>query len=78
MTMLIGEFVWFSRLCLPADRPVSYRVKGLESKITDLESETDRLSRALEVQKSATLDAQAAATRKVEESARELQKKVGL
>lgn len=53
------------------------RVKGLESKITDLESETDRLSRALEVQKSATLDAQAAATRKVEESARELQKKSG-
>ena len=46
-----------------------------EIKIADLESETDRLSEALEAQKSATEAAQAAAAKKVEELGREVQKK---
>jgi len=51
------------------------RVQSLESKVTELESETDRLSKALEAQKLSTAEAQAAAAKKVEEVARELQKK---
>lgn len=51
------------------------RIKEYESKITDLESETDRLSQALDAQKKATGEAQAAAAKKVDELGREVQKK---
>ncbi|KAH9839474.1 CASP C terminal-domain-containing protein, partial [Rhodofomes roseus] len=51
------------------------RIKEFEAKVTELESETDQLSRALDAQKLATADAKATVTKKAEESARELQKK---
>ncbi|KAI0663567.1 CASP C terminal-domain-containing protein [Cubamyces menziesii] len=51
------------------------RIKEYESKIADLESETDRLSQALEAQKRATEEAQAAAAKKVDELGKEVQKK---
>ncbi|KAI0949581.1 hypothetical protein AcW1_009144 [Taiwanofungus camphoratus] len=53
------------------------RVKDLESQIAELESEIDRLSHSLDMQKADTQEAQAVAARKVEEAARELQKKSG-
>lgn len=52
------------------------RVKELETKISELESETDRLSAALDAQKRTTLEAQTAAAKKVEDMSKELQKKV--
>ncbi|KAJ3550102.1 hypothetical protein NM688_g5108 [Phlebia brevispora] len=55
----------------------SDRVKQLEAKVAELESETDRLSAALDAQKKATTEAQAAAAKKAEETSRELQKKDG-
>ncbi|TFY67935.1 hypothetical protein EVJ58_g1340 [Rhodofomes roseus] len=51
------------------------RIKEFEAKVTELESETDQLSRALDAQKLATADAKATVTKKAEETARELQKK---
>ncbi len=56
--------------------PIYDRVKELESKITELESETDRLSRALDSQKVLTIEAQAGLAKQREESTRELHKKV--
>ena len=53
-------------------------MKEYEAKIADLESETDRLSQALEAQKNAAEQAQAAASKKVDELGREVQKKVCL
>ncbi|GJE95498.1 CASP C terminal-domain-containing protein [Phanerochaete sordida] len=53
----------------------SERLKELQVKVTELESETDRLSHALEVQKAATLEAQAKAQKQAEEITRDLQKK---
>ena len=47
-----------------------------ETKIADLETETDRLSQALEAQKAVAEEAQAAASKKIEELGREIQKKV--
>ncbi|KAH9949595.1 CASP C terminal-domain-containing protein [Amylocystis lapponica] len=55
----------------------SDRLKDLEVKVTELESETDRLSQALDAQKAATADAQGAAAKKIEEAAKELQRKSG-
>ena len=52
------------------------RLNELQTKVSDLESETDRLSQALEAQKTATIEVQTAATKKVEEVSRDLQKKV--
>lgn len=52
------------------------RLNELQTKVSDLESETDRLSQALEAQKAATIEVQTAATKKVEEVSRDLQKKV--
>ena len=52
------------------------RLKELQDKVAELESETDRLSHALEAQKAATLEAQAKAAKQVEEASKELQKKV--
>ncbi|KII92832.1 hypothetical protein PLICRDRAFT_172872 [Plicaturopsis crispa FD-325 SS-3] len=51
------------------------RVKGLEAQISDLESETEQLSRSLEAQKHATSEVEAAAARKTEEVLKEVQKK---
>lgn len=51
-------------------------MKELESKISELESETDRLSRSLESQKVTTTEVQAALAKQREESTRELHKKV--
>ena len=48
----------------------------MESKTTELETETDRLSQALEAQKVTTNEAQAAAVKKVDELGREVQKRV--
>lgn len=53
----------------------SDRLNELQTKVSDLESETDRLSQALEAQKAATIEVQTAATKKVEEVSRDLQKK---
>ncbi|GBE81022.1 CASP C terminal-domain-containing protein [Sparassis latifolia] len=53
----------------------SDQLKELESKVSDLETETDRLSQALEAQKVATKAAQATAAKKAEEAAKELRKK---
>lgn len=50
-------------------------LKDLQEKVAELETETERLSRALEVQKAATVEAQTAAAKQVEEASRELQKK---
>ena len=47
-----------------------------ETKIADLETETDRLSQALETQKAVAEEAQAAASKNIEELGREIQKKV--
>ena len=47
-----------------------------ETKIAELETETDRLSQALEAQKAVAEEAQAAASKKIEELGREIQKKV--
>ena len=55
-----------------------YRVKELEAKVVELESETDRLSTALEAQKTTAAEAQAAAAKKVDELSRDIQKKVGI
>ena len=53
-----------------------YSITEYETKIADLETETDRLSQALEAQKAAAEEAQAAASKKIEELGREIQKKV--
>lgn len=53
-----------------------YRLNELQTKVSNLESETDRLSQALEAQKAATIEAQTAAAKRVEEVSRDLQKKV--
>ncbi len=47
-----------------------------ENKIADLETETDRLSQALDSHKAATEESQAVASRKVQELARDVQKRV--
>ena len=52
------------------------RVKELESKITELETETDRLSQALDAQKSTASEAQTKLSKQLDESGRELQKRV--
>lgn len=52
------------------------RLKELQDKVTELESETDRLSHALEAQKVVTLEAQVKAVKQAEEISKELQKKV--
>ncbi|KAI0697242.1 CASP C terminal-domain-containing protein [Cytidiella melzeri] len=46
----------------------SGRLQELQAKVSELESETDRLSNALKAQKAATTEAQAAAAKKVEET----------
>ena len=51
-------------------------LQELQSKVTDLESETDRLSSALEAQKAAASDTLAASTKKVEDISKELQRRV--
>ena len=54
----------------------SIRITEYENKIADLESETDRLSRTLESQKTAAEESQAVASKKVDELSREVQKRV--
>ncbi|KAI1794075.1 CASP C terminal-domain-containing protein [Ganoderma leucocontextum] len=51
------------------------RITEYENKIADLETETDRLSQALEAHKAAAEEAQTVASKKVEEFGREVQKK---
>lgn len=51
-------------------------VRDLESKITELETETDRLSQALDAQKSTASETQAKMAKQLEESVREVQKRV--
>lgn len=51
-------------------------MKSLEAQISDMEAETERLSRALEQQRSASAEVEVTTNRKVEEFSRELQKKV--
>ncbi|KAM5530766.1 hypothetical protein V8D89_015573 [Ganoderma adspersum] len=51
------------------------RITEYENKIADLETETDRLSQALESHKAAAEDSQAVASKKVDELAREVQKR---
>ncbi|PSR81187.1 hypothetical protein PHLCEN_2v6522 [Hermanssonia centrifuga] len=54
----------------------SDRLQELKSRVTDLESETDRLSSTLESQKAITLEAQAAAAKRIEELSRDIQRKI--
>ncbi|KAF5351863.1 hypothetical protein D9756_007574 [Leucocoprinus leucothites] len=54
----------------------SDRVQGLESQISDLDVETERLSRALEQQRTASTESEVTLNKKVEEFSRELQKKL--
>ncbi|KAI0630292.1 CASP C terminal-domain-containing protein [Trametes polyzona] len=51
------------------------RIKEYESKVAELESETDRLSQALEAQKRTAEEAQAVASKKVDELTKDIQKK---
>lgn len=53
-----------------------HRIKEYESKVAELESETDRLSQALETQKHVTEEARAVAAKKADELTKEIQKKV--
>lgn len=53
-------------------------MQGLETRISELETETERLSLALEAQKANTAHAEAAGTKKVEEMANELRRKASL
>lgn len=55
-----------------------YRIKEYESKVAELESETDRLSQALETQKHVAEEARTVASKKADELTKEIQKKVGL
>jgi homeobox protein cut-like len=50
----------------------------LETQVSDLEAETEQLSRALEQQRTVSAEIEATASKKVEEFSRELQKKVTL
>lgn len=52
------------------------RAKELENQIAQLESESDRLSQALESQKTSNLDAELATRRKLEELRKDLSAKV--
>lgn len=52
------------------------RVKDLESQISELESESDRLSQALDAQKARIGEMEVAAGRKADDVAREIQSKV--
>ncbi|KIY49113.1 hypothetical protein FISHEDRAFT_65554 [Fistulina hepatica ATCC 64428] len=54
----------------------SNRVKTLEDQIADLESETERLSKALNSQKQVVADMERAAAKANDDSARELQRKI--
>ncbi|KAJ3567586.1 hypothetical protein NP233_g6271 [Leucocoprinus birnbaumii] len=53
----------------------SDRVQGLEAQISDLEAETERLSRVLDQQRTASGESEIAFLKKVEEITRELQKR---
>lgn len=55
---------------------MNHRVKALEFQISELEAETERLSRSHEAQKKVSSDAQEASIRKISDTAKELQKKV--
>ncbi|OCH92318.1 hypothetical protein OBBRIDRAFT_833541 [Obba rivulosa] len=54
------------------------RVKDLEANVAELEAETDRLSQAIEAQKQATVDAQSAAAKQLEEAHKDCQRKPSL
>jgi hypothetical protein len=51
-------------------------VQALESQVSELESEVNRLSRALEAQKTMTSELETSGNKKAEEFVRELHKKV--
>jgi homeobox protein cut-like len=53
------------------------RVKDLETQISELESGSDRLSKALDDQKTTTVDLEVAAGKKMDDILREVQNKVG-
>jgi MFS superfamily sulfate permease-like transporter len=53
-----------------------HSIKSLESQISDLESESERISRALDNQRLTTSEIEATAAKKLEDVSRELQKKV--
>ncbi|KAF5380342.1 hypothetical protein D9615_004565 [Tricholomella constricta] len=55
----------------------SDRVKSLETQVSDLEGESERMSRALEAQKILTSEVEAVAAKKTDELSKEIQKKVG-
>ena len=75
LTGMIFPRLTFAHKSSPDDSMNGCRVKELEAKLSDLESETDRLSTALDAQKAATAEMRSNATKKVEELSRELQKK---
>lgn len=62
---------------LPRQNLTYRRVKSLESQITDLETEIERISRTLENQRLTTAEIESTTAKKTEDLGRELQKKVG-
>jgi homeobox protein cut-like len=54
----------------------SSRVKVLEAQISELDSESDRLSRALDAQKNVAVEMEIAAVRRMEDVLKEVQSKV--
>jgi homeobox protein cut-like len=56
--------------------PPYVRVKDFEKQISELESETERLSRTLEAQKHAVSDMEIAGNKKIEETSKEIHRKV--
>ncbi|EGO25245.1 hypothetical protein SERLADRAFT_386862, partial [Serpula lacrymans var. lacrymans S7.9] len=61
---------------LRSDSETSDRVKGLESRTVELESECDRLSQTLEAQKATTSEVQLASSKKIEEISKDVRNKV--
>ena len=57
-------------------RLLSDSVKHLESQIAELERESERMARAQEAQRAATLEVEAMAAKKVEDISKDISKKV--
>lgn len=56
--------------------PTFHSVKDLESQVTSMESEVDRLSRSLSAQRTATTEAESSARKAAEEQAKDAASKV--
>jgi homeobox protein cut-like len=57
-------------------QPLSVSVKYLESQITELERESERMSRAQEAQRAVTSEVEVVAAKKVDDISKDISKKV--